>query len=103
MKTIGKYFLCMITVLMIAGTGCPGGKDAASGTSESPHKEKTGGFLVPVEGTPSERVKKLWETTGPVMKADARANLGDGEYQKKRPALFSAWVRLSASRSISAS
>lgn len=49
---------------------------------------------IPESGTPSERVRQLWERTRPVILADAKASLSDTEYLTMRPALFDAWVGL---------
>lgn len=77
------------------GTGPSGGKTGAQG-----EKQKAGDFSVPAEGTWGQRVQKLWEVTGPVMKTDASANLSDKEYQDKRAPLFSVWVTLQGKLSL---
>ena len=110
MKKTMKLFdiLCIlaITVFLMAAPGCSGSsRDEGSkpaGDKKEPQvrQVKAGGFTVPAEGTPGERVKKLWEVTGPVMKADAQANLGDREYQDKRTSLFSVWVTLQGKLSL---
>lgn len=57
-----------------------------------------GEFVVetPQTGNLSQRVKKLWETTLPIIEKDARANLTDEDYQARRTPLFAAWVNLQA-------
>jgi len=109
MKVKARVFdvVCILTVagLLLAGPGCSGSREEGSKSSganpeSQVRKEKAGGFTVPAEGTPGERVKKLWEATGPVIKADAQANLGDKEYQDKRTPLFSVWVMLQGKLSL---
>jgi hypothetical protein len=100
-----KDLLCItiIASFLIAGYGCgdSGRQDASpAGKTPQPQVEKAGGFVVPSDGTPGERVKKLWESTAPVIRADARAKLGDKEYQEKRTSLFSAWVMLQGKLSL---
>ncbi|HOD76589.1 MAG TPA: hypothetical protein PKJ17_11200, partial [Syntrophorhabdaceae bacterium] len=80
------------------GEKSPGPQDAK--TEPQTRQAKAGGFTVPEEGTPAERVRKLWESTGPIMKVDAQANLIDREYQNKRTPLFSVWVTLQGKLSL---
>jgi hypothetical protein len=56
---------------------------------------------VPQSGPMSQRVKQLWQTTRPIIEADARGNLSEARYQARRTPLFSAWVRLQGDNSIS--
>jgi len=101
-----KDILCIIIIasFLFAGYGC--GDSAKQSQASDPvgksseQVEKAGGFVVPADGTPSEQVKKLWESTAPVIRADARAKLGDREYQEKRTPLFSAWVMLQGKLSL---
>ena len=100
-----KDILCIaiIASFLFVGSGCgdPGKQDASpAGKTPAPQVEKAGGFVVPSDGTPGERVKKLWESTSPVIRADAKAALGDKEYQEKRTALFSGWVMLQGKLSL---
>ena len=101
-----KDLLCIIIMasFVFAGYGCgDSGKDQASspaGDKPSSQGEKAGGFVVPADGTPGQRVKKLWEATSPVIRSDAQAQLGDKEYQDKRTSLFSAWVMLQGKLSL---
>lgn len=102
-----KEVLCIVIMasmlFAVHGCGDTGKQDAGpppAGKAPAPQDEKAGGFTVPAEGTPGERVKKLWEGTSPIMRQDAQANLGDKEYQEKRNSLFSAWVTLQAKLSL---
>lgn len=99
-----KATLCIIIVsFLFAAYGCgdPGKQgQASSPAGPSSQVEKAGGFVIPADGTPGQRVKKLWDTTAPVMRADVRAKLGDREYQDKRTSLFSAWVMLQGKLSL---
>lgn len=100
----GKDILCIVIIasFLFAGSGCgdSGKQDPSPAGKTPPPVEKAGGFVVPADGTPGERVKKLWESTSPVIRADARATLGDKEYQDKRTSLFSAWVMLQGKLSL---
>lgn len=96
LKTLGVFAMIF---LMAIWAGCGQSSKEGEGPSVEKNsaegaKEKSGGFSVPEEGTPGQRVQKLWEATGPDMKADAAANLSDKEYQDKRTPLFSVWVKL---------
>ncbi len=99
------FYIIVVASFLFAGYGC-GDSDkqapvsAPAGKESSPQVEKAGGFVIPADGTPAERVKKLWASTAPVMRADAQANLGDKEYQDKRTPLFSAWVMLQGKLSL---
>lgn len=102
-----KDILCLIimTAFLFVASGCgdPAGKGpapATAGGAGAPQTEKAGGDVVPADGTPGERVKKLWESTSPMIKADARAKIVDREYQEKRTPLFSAWVMLQGKLSL---
>lgn len=95
--------IAIMASFLVWGYGCgDSGKQDASpaGKTPQPQVEKAGGFVVPSDGTPGERVKKLWESTAPVIRADAGAKLGDKEYQEKRTSLFSAWVMLQGKLSL---
>lgn len=97
------FCVAIIASFLFWGYGCgdSGKRDTAPAGKTVPSSvEKAGGFVVPSDGTPAERVKKLWEGTSPVIRADARAALGDKEYQEKRTALFSAWVMLQGKLSL---
>lgn len=99
----GMLWIVIIVSFLFAVYGCgDSGKQgpASSPAGPSSQGEKAGGFVIPVDGTPGQRVKKLWETTAPVMRADARARFGDREYQEKRTPLFSAWVMLQGKLSL---
>jgi len=102
-----KDVLCIVIMasMLFAGYGCgdTGKQDTGTppaGKAPEPQGEKAGGFVVPAKGTPGEQVKKLWESTSPVMRQDAQAKLGDKEYQEKRNSLFSAWVTLQGKLSL---
>ncbi|HNT44583.1 MAG TPA: hypothetical protein PKN85_08980 [Syntrophorhabdaceae bacterium] len=101
------HVVCILVVLCVLLTlpGCTGEGEKGSGpqaakTEPQARQAKAGGFTVPEEGTPAERVRKLWESTGPIMKVDAQANLIDREYQNKRTPLFSVWVTLQGKLSL---
>jgi len=110
MKVMAGFFhvLCVVVVVcfLLGQPGCTGSKEEGSQPAdpktEGVHQAKVGGFTVPEEGTPGERVRKLWGSTGPVMKVDAQANLSDKEYQEKRTPLFSVWVTLQGKLSLAA-
>lgn len=93
--------IMIIICLALSVTGCPSPK-VENGTSPDSAKgvEKSGNFTIPADGTPGQKVKKLWETTSPAFKADAQANFGDKEYQDKRTPIFSAWVMLQGKLSL---
>jgi hypothetical protein len=94
---------CMLLALPgCTGEGEKGPGSQAAKTEPQTRQAKAGGFTVPEEGTPAERVRKLWESTSPIMKADARANLVDREYQAKRTPIFSVWVTLQGKLSLAA-
>jgi len=97
----GSLAVCML----LTQPGCTGEGEKGSGSQAAKpepqaRQAKAGSFTVPEEGTPGQRVRKLWESTGPVMKADAQANLADREYQDKRTPLFSVWVTLQGKLSL---
>ncbi len=108
MTGIACVACCLLAVCMLlTQSGCTGEGEKGSGpqaakTPPQARPAKAGGFTVPEEGTPAERVTKLWESTGPVMKADSQANLDDREYQEKRTPLFSVWVTLQGKLSLAA-
>jgi hypothetical protein len=91
--------------MLLAQPGCTGEEEKSPGSKGAnaepqARQAKAGGFTVPEEGTPGQRVRMRWEETGPVIKGDARANLGDREYQSKRTPLFSVWVTLQGKLSL---
>jgi len=107
MMTGIAYVVCgvLAVCMLLIHPGCTAEGEIGSGPqaakSEPQAREaKAGGFTVSEEGTPGQRVRKLWESTGPVMKADAKANLTDREYQNKRTPLFSVWVTLQGKLSL---
>lgn len=51
----------------------------------------------PEEGTPVERVQRLWQASRSHILADAKAALSDAEYQKRRSPIWGAWTRLQMS------
>jgi hypothetical protein len=55
---------------------------------------------VPESGPLTRKVKQLWQTTRPIIEADARANQSDAYYQARRTPMFTAWVRLQMDNSI---
>ncbi len=65
-------------------------------------KDATSGFhiQVPESGPLAQKVKQLWQTTRPIIEADAGANQSDAYYQARRAPLFTAWVRLQMDSSI---
>lgn len=101
-----KDILCttVIASFLVAGYGCgDSGKQPASspaGRAAPSQVDKAGKFVVPADGSPGERVKKLWESSAPVIHADAQAKISDKEYQEKRTSLFSAWVMLQGKLSL---
>jgi hypothetical protein len=98
MKTIMGILMALCLVFIVS---CSGSKsENADGSSDSLKGEKAGKFIVPNDGAPSQKVKQLWETTSPVIKADAKASLLDKGYQEKRASLFSAWVMLQGKLSL---
>lgn len=100
MMTGIAYVVCgvLAVCMLLIHPGCTAEGEIGSGPQA--REAKAGGFTVPEEGTPGQRVRKLWESTGPVMKADAKANLTDREYQNKRTPLFSVWVTLQGKLSL---
>jgi len=99
MKIFDVVRILTVACLLLTQSGCGGSGEegpASAGSKAEPQSRqaKAGAFTVPEEGTPGQRVKELWESTGPVMKMDARANLDDKEYQDRRTSLFSVWVTL---------
>jgi hypothetical protein len=109
MKIMTRVFdigcIVVAACMLFAQPGCKGSREEGFGHPGSKaepqvRQAKAGSFTVPEEGTPGQRVKTLWESTGPVMKADARAKLGDKEYQGKRTSLFSVWVTLQGKLSL---
>jgi hypothetical protein len=61
------------------------------------HKEASGlNIQVPDSGPITQRVKQFWQTTRPIIEADAQASLSEARYQARRNVLFAAWVRLQA-------
>jgi hypothetical protein len=51
----------------------------------------------PEEGTPAERVQRLWQASRSHILADAKAALSDAEYQKRRSPIWGAWTRMQMS------
>jgi hypothetical protein len=88
LKSLLAIFL--FAVLMAACTKGPSqsnGEDKARTSTELSIK-------VPESGSLPERVRLLWATTLPIIRADASAGLSDADYQARRLPLFAAWVTL---------
>ena len=82
-------FICFVFSMLSAAGFCyanPAGMDTK--------------IIVPVKGTPAERVKELWRITSPIIVSDAKANYADKEYLKRRPPLFDAWATLQVKLSL---
>lgn len=96
MSFASKAGLLGIMLAMVLTAGCDrgsskGGQKSAGQTGSVKTELQ---IKVPEAGSINDRVRSLWATTMPVIKADASAGLSDAEYQSRRLPLFSAWVML---------
>jgi hypothetical protein len=101
MKNI--FLLLAAAFLCVAIAGCSSKPSSESkGPAETAQKGAPAAQtpVVPSEGSATERVKKLWRETRPLIAADAMASLSEAEYQARRHEIFSAWGNLQAQLSL---
>ena len=79
-----------LSALMIFGFLFMASTDCQAKTLEA----KVSKLTIMTTGSPKERIKDLWQQSGPIIEKDAKAILSDAEYLNRRGPLFDVWVNL---------